>query len=200
MEHSISEGVRSAWTSLRPQELEDPLDALLPVVDPLRGFGPMAFKRPVAGDRPDEPVDRQIMPGPTPVRRLFLQCVQSVEVLSWKESLDGQTQKALKRWYNLVLAWQADLTIVRHISGVDVGEGMEILADYLRPKAPSTLLKRASSLFLLDRLMADSGALFPPSEQLFYEVLRKLRESGGADSGRKGILEAVNFCYYVLDC
>ena len=173
MEHGLAEGVRSAWNSLRPQELEDPLDALLPIVDPLKGFGPSAFKRPVASDRPDEPVDRQISSGATSVRRLFLQCVQSVEVLSWKECLDCQTQKALKRWYNLVLVWQADLTIVKQISAVDVGEGMDILADYLRPKAPSTLLKRASSLFLLDRLMAGSGALFPPSEQLFYEVLRK---------------------------
>ena len=199
MEHGLAEGVRSAWNSLRPQELEDPLDALLPIVDPLKGFGPAAFKRPVASDRPDEPVDRQISSGANPVRRLFLQCVQSVEVLSWKESLDCQTQKALKRWYNLVLVWQADLTIVKQISAVDVGEGMDILADYLRPKAPSTLLKRASSLFLLDRLMAGSGVLFPPSEQLFYEVLREMRESGGSESGRKGILEAVAFCYYVLD-
>ena len=173
MEHGLAEGVRSAWNSLRPQELEDPLDALLPIVDPLKGFGPSAFKRPVASDRPDEPVDRQISSGATSVRRLFLQCVQSVEVLSWKESLDCQTQKALKRWYNLVLVWQADLTIVKQISAVDVGEGMDILADYLRPKAPSTLLKRASSLFLLDRLMAGSGALFPQASSSFMRCSGK---------------------------
>ena len=39
MEHGLAEGVRSAWSSFRPQELEDPLDTLLPVVDPLSGLG-----------------------------------------------------------------------------------------------------------------------------------------------------------------
>ena len=173
---------------------------LLPSFDMFQGYSPAAFCRPAVTDRPvDEELRKILQPTPSG-RRIYLQCVQNIEVLSWKEALDCQTQKAIKRWYNLVLLWKSELLVVKQVSNASVVEGMDILADYLRPKAlPSTLNKRASSLFLLDRLLSEAGILFPPDEQALYEALCKLRAKGTAQSGRKGILEAVNFCYFVLN-
>ncbi|CAE7519225.1 dnajb6-b [Symbiodinium sp. CCMP2592] len=195
----FAEEVRSAWNSLRPQEPEDPLSALLPSCDLFKDFSASALCRPAATDRPVDVELRKILQPSLAGRRLYLQCVQNIEVLSWKEALDCQTQKAIKRWYNLVLLWKSELLVVKQVSSATVVEGMDILADYLRPKAPSTLNKRASSLFLLDKLLSEEGLLFPPDEQHLYDALCKLRAKGKAQSGRKGILEALNFCYFVLN-
>ncbi|CAE7382993.1 unnamed protein product [Symbiodinium sp. CCMP2592] len=197
--HDFAEEVRAAWNSLRPQEPEDPLSALLPSCDLLKDFSASALCRPAATDRPVDVELRKILQPTIAGRRLYLQCVQNIEVLSWKEALDCQTQKAIKRWYNLVLLWKSELLVVKQVSSATVAEGMDILADYLRPKAPSTLNKRASSLFLLDKLLSEEGLLFPPGEQHLYDALCKLRAKGKAQSGRKGILEALNFCYFVLN-
>ena len=188
--------LRQAWNHLSAEDLDDPLDFFLKQADPLK----QAWKRPKFWD--DESVPGTLPSAAAgslePSEASFMSCVKQVDALSWREQLEGKLNKALKRWYALILSWEARLDIVDQVCSPNLGEGLEILGDVLKHKAPSTLMKRVNSLVLLDKELAKLGKRFPPDEADLYFVLRQLRKAGRSVSCRKGILEAVAFCCFVL--
>ena len=201
MQQSFEWDLRQAWGSLRPEEAEDPLDFFLKPTDPLK----QVWKRPKFwdGDSCSLDLPSTATGSSEPSEASFMSCVKQVDPLSWREQLEGKLNKALKRWYALISAWEVRLDIVNQVYSQNLCDGLEVLGDILKHKAPSTLMKRVNSLVLLDKELAKLGKRFPPDEVDLYFVLRQLRKAGKSVSCRKGILEALAFCCYVLgveDC
>ena len=196
MQQSFEWDLRQAWGSLRPEDPDDPLDFFLKQVDPLK----QAWKRLkfCDGDTSSLDLPSTAASSSEPSEASFMSCVKQVDALSSREQLEGKLNKALKRRYALICSWEVRLDIVDQVCTPNLSEGLEVLGDILKRKAPSTLMKRVNSWVLLDKELAKLGKRFPPHKVDLYFVLRQLRKVGKSVSCRKGILEALAFCCYVL--
>ena len=116
---------------------------------------------------------------------------------TWQEERESLLQSALKRWV-VTLCNFAPWTIIRcqlDECTTDV-ERLTLVADYLRGRAPATLLKRVRSIEKVCLYLGDGR--FPPNEQQMYKFFCAEREAGAPASRMKSHFEALVFCHHVF--
>ena len=116
---------------------------------------------------------------------------------TWQEERESLLQSALKRWV-VTLHNFAPWTMIRFQleECTTELEKLTMVADYLRGRAPATLLKRVRSI---EKVCVHLGSGdFPPNEQQTYQFFCVERESGAPASRMKSHFEALVFCYHVF--
>ena len=119
---------------------------------------------------------------------------------SWREQRDATWETAIRRWHSCILTWEGEDTITQIIHAKDDFRAQcQIIVDVLHNKAPSTLLKRCSSISRLVNDLNSDGGFFPCTEDELYKHLCAQRVSGAKPSRMKALLEAVTFVRHVFN-
>ena len=130
----------------------------------------------------------------------FLDVVTNTSEQSWQEQRDATWETAIRRWHSCILTWEGDEPIINIIrSKEDFRAQCQIIVDVLHNKAPSTLLKRCSSISRLVNDLMSHGAFFPCTEDELYQHLCAQRSLGAKPSRLKSLLEAVTFVRHVFN-
>ena len=130
---------------------------------------------------------------------LFKAVVKDVKPVCWKEERECLFQRAINKWLDIILSMPAGVEVCIHLNELDdLEQQRQMLSDLFAKKAPSTLVKRANSVFGIVAGLADIGAVFPCDESAFYAFLTRGRADGSSAAKRKSFMESVAFCHYVL--
>lgn len=129
----------------------------------------------------------------------FLECVKSVQIMSWKEEREAIHEKAVRRWIAMLEVWSPTVKIVECLN---IEENFkcraQILVDIFYNKAPATLMKRCRSLCRMTNYFIDRGMTYPCNESQCYMYFTVERSNGAPPSRLKGCFEAMVFARHVL--
>ena len=133
--------------------------------------------------------------------RVYEKVVLNRLVVSWRDQREADLCRAFSKWTVVFESWDAsEVSIAKQVSGcVSAVSRESLLGDYLARKAPSTCLKRANSMLVLNRRAAGSSLAMPIREPELYQVLRDAKAGGASLSELRGIMEAVTFVRYTFD-
>ena len=128
----------------------------------------------------------------------FRKVVRARAVVDWKQQRSAQLGIGLDLWLSLVSRW-GDCLLAAHLDAcVSRDDKLEVLGDIMKGKAPSTILKRARALILLQDFLADKNVTFPCRESDVYDFLKTLERDGAPSSRISSIMEALNFVRHVI--
>ena len=128
----------------------------------------------------------------------FRKVVRARAVVDWKQQRSAQMTIGLDLWLSLVSKW-GDCLLAAHLDAcVSREDKIEVLGDIMKGKAPSTILKRARALVLLQDFLNDKNVSFPCVESDVYEFLKTLERDGAPPSRISSIMEAPNFVRHVI--
>ena len=130
---------------------------------------------------------------------LFKSAVSRRTVQDWKTERSKELAEALHLWASLLSGWSDVGGVIGQFRGcASKSDAADMVADFTRGKAPSTLRKRARSmLHLMEWLRADSRSM-PCSESDFYEYLKVQKVSKAPLSRLKSALESIRFCRHTF--
>ena len=127
----------------------------------------------------------------------FGDVVKHVTDIAWEEERESILQKALKRWLVVIGTFDRGSNIFQQLDeATQDSDKVNILGDYFRGKAPSTLLKRVRAVEKICQFLGPH--VFPCGENAMYRFFTAERAKGAPLSRLKGYLEAAAFCYHVF--
>ena len=122
--------------------------------------------------------------------------------IPWEVQRDKDSDRAIARWSFVILKWSEvspDILVCRSLLDCDtIEERTEVLKDWLRPKAPGTLLKRVNSLLRYHKSEGWSDEVFPYKENKVYEYMASARAGGAKPSQMRALREAIIFARHVF--
>ncbi len=131
--------------------------------------------------------------------RGFLECVKSVQIMSWKEEREAIHEKAVRRWIAMLGVWDPAVRIVECLNAEENFKcRAQILVDIFYNTAPATLMKRCRSLCRMTNYFVDRGMSFLCNESQCYMYFNVERANGAPPSRLKACFEAMVFARHVL--
>eukprot|EP00435_Cladocopium_sp_Y103_P040460 s2955_g11.t1 len=116
---------------------------------------------------------------------------------SWQEERESTLQSALKRWLVVSSFFNAKCSLrIQLDCTLEEVDKLKLLADILRGRAPSTMLKRVRAAEKMCQYFGIGG--FPPTEEAVYGFFDSERASGAPPSRMRGFMECLLFCRHIL--
>ncbi|CAE7319659.1 unnamed protein product, partial [Symbiodinium microadriaticum] len=128
----------------------------------------------------------------------YSRVVKSRAAVDWKQQRSAQLEIGLQTWLELVLKW-GPCVLTSHVEACTSRcDQLEVIGDILKGKAPSTILKRARALVLLQDFLKERDSSFPCAEEEVYQFLKVLERDKAPKSRIASVMEALNFTLYVV--
>ncbi|CAE7260457.1 unnamed protein product [Symbiodinium sp. CCMP2592] len=128
--------------------------------------------------------------------------VRKTEGLSWEDQRQQDSDKAMARWIFIIVKWSEtcpDLLVCQSLSEcTEKDQRINVIQDWLHPKAPSTLLKRANSIMGYHKVVGWGDGTFPYREQDVYRYMSDAKAGGAKPSQLKALQEAVIFVRHIF--
>ncbi|CAE7557874.1 unnamed protein product, partial [Symbiodinium necroappetens] len=127
----------------------------------------------------------------------YSRVVKSRAAVDWKQQRSAQLEIGLQTWLELVLKW-GPCVLTSHVEACTSRcDQLEVIGDILKGKAPSTILKRARALILLQDFLKERDSFFPCAEEEVYQFLKVLERDKAPKSRIASVMEALNFTLHV---
>ena len=128
--------------------------------------------------------------------------VRKTEGLSWEDQRQQDSDKAIARWIFIIVKWSEtcpDLLVCQSLAEcTEKDQRINVIRDWLHPKAPSTLLKRANSILGYHKVVGWGDGTFPYREREVYRYMSDAKAGGAKPSQLKALREAIIFVRHVF--
>ncbi|CAE7253329.1 unnamed protein product [Symbiodinium sp. CCMP2592] len=128
--------------------------------------------------------------------------VRKTEGLSWEDQRQQDSDKAIARWIFIIVKWSEtcpDLLVCQSLAEcTETEQRNNVIQDWLHPKAPSTLLKRAHSIMSYHKVFGWGAGTLPHSERDVYRYMSDAKAGGAKPSQLKALREAIIFVRHVF--